>query len=103
MNKEAIFRKLYENNVKRWNYINKLPIDISDAFFDNEYVNLLGNDNDILLSYVFGDHKESIEWFLYEWDPDTINEVGFNGVTEKIENIDQYIDWMKRNEGFKND
>ena len=32
-----LVRKLYELNIKQQEYIDKIPLDIRDAFFDNEY------------------------------------------------------------------
>lgn len=98
MTKEEIFRKLYDSYLKRETYLDNVPFDLHYAVFDNEYVNLLDADKNILLEAVFGEHKRSIDWFLYEWRPGY--EVGINGVNVKIANIDQYIDWMKVNEGF---
>ena len=98
MTKEQIFRTLYDNYLKREAYLDSVPSDLQPAVFDTEYVNLLDADKNILLEAVFGEYKQSIEWFLYEWQPGY--EVGINGVNVKIYNIDQYIDWMKVNEGF---
>ena len=99
MNKEKIFRELYEGSVKRDEWFDKLPRDINTAFIDNGYVNNLLMERDMLMSIVMGEHLEAVEWFLYEWRPGMV--VGANGVTTKIHNIDEYIDWMKKNEGFE--
>ena len=48
-------------------YIDTIPRDISEAFFDNEYTNLQAKQRDILLEALFGDMSSDIEWFLYEF------------------------------------
>ena len=98
MNKIKLFKHLYTNMQKRDAYLDTIPPDLNSAFFDNTYVNLLDEDNSIMAHMIFGEHIESIMWFLYEWKPGY--EVGCDGVTEKIMDIDQYIDWMQRMEGF---
>ena len=99
MNKEQIFRKLCSNNQIRDNYFSQLPADICMSYVDNGYVNNLLNERDMLLEFIFGEHTESIQWFLYDWKPGM--EVGYDDVMTKIQNIDEYIDFMKKNEGFK--
>lgn len=98
MNREQIFRELYKEQVKRDEWFNKLPIDINAAFFDNAYVNSLADVNHMLVNNLFGEYADSVYWFLYEWKPGY--EVGFDGKTTAINNIDEYIDWMKAVEGF---
>jgi hypothetical protein len=98
MNKEQLFRLMYESKQKEDAYIDSLPRDIAQAIFDNVYVNSIVSVQDKLARYVFGDHMEAIWWFLYEWKPGY--EVGANGITRKINSIDEYIEWMKEQEGF---
>lgn len=96
MNKETIFRKLYASKVKREQYLDTVPKDIQAAIFDNEYINSTYIDYEMLLQKVFDEHYEAIAWFLYEWKP------GFFAVGDvEINNIDQYIEFMKKNEGFE--
>ena len=102
MNKETIFRKLYKNEQRRIEWIDKVPSDIQSAFFDNDYVNSLHNSNDLLMEAVFQEHYDSVMWFLCDWKPGVTDEVGHVGCEPtKIENIDQYIEWMKIHEGFE--
>jgi hypothetical protein len=99
MNKEQIFRKMYDSNVKRDAYIASIPPDISAAFFDNTYVNELSMQVDWLCLALFGDSIDSVYWFLYEWKPGYECGIGDKELC-KIENIDDMINWMKANEGF---
>jgi len=98
MTKEQIFRKLYTNAVKRGMYLGKIPRDINAAFFDNEYCSSLSMDIEMLMDEVFGDHAEAISWFLYDWNPGMICRSGES--EHKIDSIDQYIEFMKKHEGF---
>lgn len=98
MSKEQLFREVYKNSLIRDEYFKKLPADICMAFIDNEYVNNVTQERDMMLRLLFDEHAEAIEWFLYEWRPGS--EVGFDTVVTKINNIDEYIDFMKNNEGF---
>ena len=100
MNKEQLFRSLYKSHQRRIEWIDKLPKDIQQAFFDNEYVNALLEDNTLLMQSVFAEHYDSVEWFLYDWKPGAeVGQVGEEPV--KIQDIDQYIAWMKSMEGFE--
>lgn len=99
VSKEKIFRELYANLVKRDEYFDTIPRDINMAFVQNEYVDNLLHERDMLIRLIFGDQSEAIEWFLYEWRPGF--EVGCLGVCVPINNIDDYIDYMKKYEGFE--
>jgi hypothetical protein len=99
VNKEKIFRHLYENMLKRDEYLATIPSDVNGFVFDNRYVNSLLDDYDTMLKVIFDEHAEAIGWFLYEWKPGY--EVEFDGKTTKINDIDEYIDWMKSMEGFE--
>lgn len=93
--KEKIFRELYANLLKRDEYFDTIPRDINMAFVENQYVDNLLRERDMLIRLIFGEHSDAIEWFLYEWRP------GFEVDGVKINNIDEYIDYMKKYEGFE--
>lgn len=97
--KIELFRTLDKLHRKGSAFIDTIPSSISAAFFDNEYVESLSMANSLMLTHVFGDHTDSISWFLYEWTPGA--KVSCNSITKKINNIDEYIDWMAQYEGFK--
>lgn len=98
MTKTDVFRALVESNNKRNNYIDSVPRDIQSVVFDNGYVDTILRDNTMLIDAYFGEYAQSVSWFLYEWQPGF--EVGMNGETEAIYNFEQYIDWMRRMEGW---
>jgi len=101
MSKEQLFREIYKLHQEAEEYLNKLPDDIkhSGYIFDNGYTNPLMIMKDKLMEVAFGEHYQSIEWFLYDWQPGY--GVGIHGVETEIHNIDDYITWMKLNEGFE--
>ena len=99
LNKEQLFRELYKSDVKRLNYFDTVPHDLR-AVMLNQYTDHLFNDRDMLIKFAFGEHANSVEWFLNDWQPGF--EVGIvNGEETIINNIDDMIDWMKKNEGFE--
>jgi hypothetical protein len=99
MNKEQLFRKLYDNAIARDNYTDRIPSDIRAVVCCNQYTENLLYDRSMLLEAAFGEHTQSVEWFLDEWFPGY--ECGYEGNLVEIWNIDQYIQWMKDNEGFQ--
>jgi hypothetical protein len=100
MNKEQLFRLLYKNQIERNEYCDTIPHEFREAVLFNKYVESLVYDYDVLIDVVFGEHSYSVKWFLYEWQPGY--KVGLSGEEETpIHNIDEMIDWMKKNEGFE--
>jgi hypothetical protein len=99
MTKEQLFRNMVALQTVANDYIKQIPTDIQDSFFDNGYVNTIRMMNDELIEVAFGEHYPSVEWFLYEWKPGY--EVGYDGKFTVINNLDEYIEWMKLVEGFE--
>lgn len=99
VNKERIFRELCYNDAVRDGYLGQIPVDIRMSYVDNGYVNNLLHERDMLIKLIFEEHTEAVEWFMYEWKPGM--KCGYDGHMVKINNIDEYIDFMKKNEGFE--
>ncbi len=100
--KAQIFKKLFESNQRADAYLEKIPTDIATAFFDNAFVNEKDYQIQELEKAVFGDATWVINWFLYEWTPGSEVELTHeNGVkvTKAINDIDDYIDWLRNVEG----
>jgi hypothetical protein len=96
--KETLFRLLYQSKLDREIYSDSIPSDLSDVFL-NGYTDSLHKDYSELLNAFFGPHTQSIEWFLYEWEPGY--EVGIGGgVVTKIHNIDEYVSFLNTFENF---
>jgi hypothetical protein len=97
--KSEIFKNLYTNLHRRYEFVDSLPDVFGQALVENDMTEAYDADVSMLMEAVFGEHMESIYWFLYEWKPGF--EVGFAGKElTKIHSIDQYIEYMKANEGF---
>ena len=95
MSKEELFRKIYKLQQEADAYIEKVPTDISISYIDNGFINSILIIKDLLMEEVFGEHYQSVEWFLYEWQP------GYEVEGTNIYSIDEYIQWMKLVEGFE--
>lgn len=98
MRLERLFREIYKNHVERTEYLDCIPRDINTFVVDNAYAVNMDQERDMLIKAIFGIWAESVEWFLYEWEPGY--EVSIHGISTKIYNIDEYIDWIKKEEGF---
>jgi hypothetical protein len=99
MKKSEVFRIIVDRHKDANEFIDKIPYSIAAPIFDNEYINEFHKINELLLKEYFGVHADSISWFLYEWKPGY--EVSMNDVTTTINSLEEYIDWMIKNEGFE--
>lgn len=89
-----LVRKLYELNIKQQEYIDKIPLDIRDAFFDNEYTAAYS----VMLTVVMRAALEpelfdDLQWLLYEWKPGAV--ISVDGVDYPIHTVDDYIAFSK--------
>ena len=97
--KEQLFRLLVKLDDKSHKYLDSVPTDIRSAIFDNEYSQLISQQLNATMEVAFGEHFEAVSWFLYEWLPGMC---AYDGEKEiAIQNIDQYIEFLKRCEGFE--
>jgi hypothetical protein len=99
MSKAQTFKYIYEQTIKGEKFIDSLPVSVRSAFFDNELQESTQLIADVLIRKYFDEHWESVEWFLYEWKPGYT--VGIGGRETMINNIDEYIEWMRENEDFE--
>lgn len=99
MNKADVFRAIVAHTNKGNEFMDTVPASISPSLFDNEWTDSICRINDLLMQEFFGEHYESVAWFLYDWTPGM--EVEFEGVKAKIMDLEQYIDWMWRTEWFQ--
>jgi hypothetical protein len=98
MNKIELFKFLNTEYRLRDQYIDTVPKELQEAVFDNTYINSALLCIDRLIESVYGEHSEAIFWFLHEWKPGFCICIGHIEYT--INNIDDYIDFMKSCEGF---
>lgn len=96
--KIKLFKRIYELNKRSNEFLNTIPNCISEAFFDNPAMESVSMANDELISATFGNDAESVFWFLHEWTQGC--EVGVGDKMTKIHSIEDYIDWIVKNEQF---
>ena len=94
----SLLKSLYEMELKKEEWISKLPSDISDAFFDNPYVNGMQRQLDEMINAHFGIHSDSVDWLLYEWREGL--EVSIDGKRFKINAPEDYYKYLIENEGW---
>jgi hypothetical protein len=92
--KSEIFKNLYDNLHRRYEFIDSLPCTIAQALVENDMTEAYDADVSMLMEAVFGKDTEAVYWFLYEWKP------GYAANDVPIHNIDQYIQVMKNEGGF---
>ena len=93
-------QKLLENIIelekKQSDWIDSLPSEIRESFFDNTYNNSLRMQIDSLINFIFGSWTDDVGYFLYESSPHKITTKKGEYV---INNVKEYIDYMVA-EGF---
>lgn len=99
LSRVELIRKLYELHLEQEEWIDSLPTDIRDAFFDNAYTNAQGLMVDALGKYALGDAYEDVMWFLYEFVPGTNQTIevtkGNGAITYTINSIDDYLSYFE--------
>ena len=91
------FKEVLETNLdckeKNIKYIDSIPRDIGDAFFDNEYVTNIGTALDVTLESLLGvDLYNEYAWFMWDWKPGYIIEI--NEHKYIINNIDDFMAYL---------
>lgn len=77
----------------RW--LDSLPREISEAFFDNPHVDSLHRVNERLMREVFGEAFEDAMYFLYEWRSGfSITEA--DGTHWKLETDEDYYKYFRK-------
>ena len=90
---KSIVTHVVSSNQKMEAYLDSMPSDIRDSFFDNEYNNTQGILNDYLLDIILGESlREWVSAVLYE------NLIGdkvlLNGVEFPISSLSDFFDLM---------
>jgi len=62
-----VVKKLKESIEQQDQYIDSLPSEFRELILDNKYVNSHIQNVDTLMSELFGDMYEDVNWFLYEF------------------------------------
>lgn len=99
MPKISTLKALYDNHKAADEWLNKVPNEVSDAFFDTPYIDGLHKNNNLLMKEVFGIYIDAVDWLLYEWKE------GFScGVGTEIFDInspEEYYDYLIKHEGWE--
>jgi len=95
MNREKIFRELYQNQLDREKWLNSVPSEVQMFFWNTPCIDSHVRDKNMMMKYVFDEHLDAIEWFLYDWQP------GFEVDGTPIQDIDYYVEFLKKTQGFE--
>lgn len=92
INKEDILRKLLIEHRSGYLWIDSIPADIKDSFFDNPLVDSLHSQIKILMNAVFTEQEcTEISIYLEKYELSGHN----NGVYFKVNTDEELIDMMK--------
>lgn len=97
---QALLEKITALNTLKDEWLDSVPRDINQAFFDNEYVNAYGLQFDALLSFVFKDWYEDACYFLSEQAP---HEITTKLGEYSINTVEEYVDYMVAEEFVEDD
>ncbi len=93
---QELLQQMLDLEQKQTKWIDSVPMEIRDPFFDNTYTSGLRTQIDHLVDFVFDHWAEDVGYFLYESAPHKIT-------TQKkeyvINTVEEYVDYMV-NEGF---
>ena len=64
-----VVKRLKALNTEADKYLDKLPEDLLTFVYDNVHANCIGLKVDALAQTLFGEHYETVEWYLYEFEP----------------------------------
>lgn len=96
MNKFDLFRKLYKYHAKGNAWLDTVPNEINEAFFDNPYVGALRRQLDLVQAAVFTEEQLSdIDWFLFDWSVTPTLTWKIDDVEYSFSGIDEYIQFLQ--------
>lgn len=74
-------------------WLNTIPTEIRESFYENPYVNSILMEHDTLLKFTLGDLCDDVFWFLYDWKP------GFHITVDDrqyiINDLNDYITYLE--------
>lgn len=102
MNKIEIFKIIYEHHKFGEEFLDSIPWQIRDGYFDNPYVESINAIKNHLLREVFTvDELFVIEWFLYDMMCRGGTVYSPDGEQFEIASFDEYIEYLKKYEGWE--
>jgi hypothetical protein len=97
MKKWEIVEKLLYDQERMNEWIDSIPADIREAFFDNLFVNTLCDNCELLLRSLFSEYEYSeIDWLLHEWLNNRDLTAVMDGVEYKMKTIGDAVDFYKK-------
>ena len=93
---EGLLNKMNAMEKKQEEWIDSLPGQLRESFFDNDYVNSLRMQIDALIAVVFENWTEDVGYFLYENAP---HEITTDKGVYHINTVKEYVDYLVA-EGF---
>lgn len=80
-------------------WLDTIPGDINQVFFDNTFVDSLQKSNTALMKALFqGPLLQEVEWFLYEWQADKPKELRTitfpDGSAHVIDTLDDFVKYL---------
>ena len=92
-----VVRQLKELDIEAQEYMKRVPIDLTEALFDNTYVNSKSQAYDVLVHALFGSMSADIFWFLYEWEPGSkeVQIILVDGTRITLESEEDYYKYLK--------
>ncbi len=97
MKKWKIVEKLLYDQERMNEWIDSIPSEIREAFFDNLIVNTLSDNRELLLRSLFGEYEYSeIDWLLHEWLNNRELVAVMDNVEYKVETIGDAVEFYKK-------
>lgn len=97
MKKWEIVEKLLYDQEKINEWVDSIPSEIREAFFDNLVVNTIAENNDLLLSCFFDEYEyKEIDWLLHEWLNNRDLTAVIDGVEHKMKTIGDAVEFYKK-------
>jgi hypothetical protein len=86
--------KLKEFQAQSDAFLDTVPYDLRDPFFDNGHSNAQGLAHDFLVDQLFGKMAHEAYYFLYEWKLGESN-AWVDGVSYDVSTVDKYFEYIK--------
>lgn len=101
---KQLLEKIKELEEKQGAFIDSIPSEINNVFFDNTYTNSLQEQISLLLGFAFGELKEDVTYFLYENYPQKVYvKVGDVEQEYVLNSVDDYINYLIEIDCIEND
>ena len=90
---KSLIKELLKYNEMGEKWLESIPQDIRQSFYDNNYTEMLYLQKECLMRFAVKDLFEDVYWFLYEWKPG-YQIINPNGKEYIINDVDDYIKYL---------